>query len=526
MSDVIKNFTSKFTFEVDHNPLEKMEKQLDAIKGRLEFLAAAEILKGIFELGEKFAHFAEELHGAANAAGVTVEAFQKLAFAAGQNGVSQDEMGSAMTRLSRTLYNAKTGSEEAQKAFAAVGITGEQVLSFKNSGDAMLAVSDRMQHMQNGIEKTALTTQLFGRNSANMVTFLSKGSGAIKGMGTEAEKLGIILSGRQVEALVHLEHSLQKVYMVFKAIGATIATYLAPILESAIKNFTDFYQANHKVLNLNIKKWAEDFAFALGFIHGLVQGLIEVFLQFASTHQTLVRRIVEFFMVLGALAGAIWAAQKVFGVLQGVVGLATKAFEAFQFVLELIEANPIIAALGLLVIAIHDVWNAAHGKPTWIGAFLEFLGIGKQIDEVFQGIFQLISDIIHLNFSKLIGDVGDVVKSAYSIPGALIGKIGGAIGVDTSGVGNFISDKLSHLTEGKDTAFQNAIGANATPSFSGGGGGGGQTNVTSVNAPVTNNIYGVQDPKKMADDFNKHIEKHTDTANRRAAQSFAPVEHY
>jgi hypothetical protein len=540
MSEVVKNFTSKFSFEVDHAPLEKMEKQLEAIKGRLEFLAAAEIVKGIFELGEKFAHFAEELHAASESAGITVEAFQKLAFAASQSAVSQEEMGGAMTRLSRKLYAARQGSEEAQKAFQQVGISPQQVMGFKNSGDAMLAVADRMHGMTDKIQKAALTTELFGRGSSKMVGFLSKGGDAIKGMGNEAEKLGIIMSEKQVAALVHLEQSLMKVFQIFKMIGATIATYIAPIIESAIKNFTDFYQANHKVLNLNIKAWAETLAYALGFIHGLVQGLIEVFLEFAATHQTLIRRVFEFATILGVLVGAIWAAQKVVGIFSSALGVLKSAFDAVMWVVGLLTSpiGLLIVAIGLMVVAIHDLWEVAHGRPGWINQFIEWLGIGKQVEAVFDAIFTAMEDIMNLDFGKLFKDVlGDVINVKDTLVGLFekgskwLGLGGedkkGNEKIPFEGAVNAVKN-LGHAAEGS-TALQNLNAVpdlGTTPTFGVESKNGSGDQFNSVEAPVTINVSGAGNPKEVAEHIGAHIERHFDTQMRRADQASKSAEHY
>lgn len=409
-----REFLVKIGFETDERPLEGIEKRLSGIQHSLEFLAAAEVVKGIYEMTERFAHFAEELHVASVNAGIGVEEFQRLADAAGQSGVSSDQLGMSMARLSRQLYQAKMGSAEAQQAFLAAGFTQEQIQGFKNGGEAMMGLADRMHGMHDNVQKSALSMQLLGRSGYQMIEFLSKGSGAIKGIGGDFEKLGAILSEKQIAALVSVEHNLRKVWAVMQAFGAMVATYLAPIINSAVDIFLKFYSANRKILESNVKAWAEDLAYMFGFLHGITQGLIEKFLQFAATHQVLLRRIFELLLLLGTIAFTVTAVAKTFEffaaivknfsfvmaifrgvwaatvfVWQGAVAILNIIRVLYAFIigqetimatLGVVLASPwlaIAAAVAAIVFGINVIWTLLKGgslKDTWLGQIVSGAG--------------------------------------------------------------------------------------------------------------------------------------------------------
>lgn len=450
---------TKWGFDVEHDKLDKVEEQLEGIKRRLEFLGAVEIAKGIFELTEKFSEFAEKLHVASESAGLTVEEFQKLSFAAGQSAVSQDEMGLAMARLGRHLYDARKGSAEAQKAFALAGFSGAQVQGFRTTEDAMLALSDRFKGIQDPIKKQAIAMELLGRGSINMVGFLSKGSGAIKGMGSEAEKLGVILSHKQVEALVSVEHSMQKLWAVIKNIGATIAVYLAPILNTGISLFLKFYSANKKVIEVNVKQWAEDLAYALGYIHGLVQGVISAFLQFAMTHQLLIRRVFEFISALVLLKGIM----TLIGI---IIPVITGAFSVLGTVIAILTSPITLIILGVtaLVVAVHDLWEILTGgkwEDTWVakasgaiggfaGKAAAFLGLGG--DEKTAGNkssgFSALQNIGNGGLGSQGPSVSPSIRAAAAAPGGKGGTtitapltIHAAPGMNEKDLAKFATDK-------------------------------------------------------------------------------------
>ena len=551
MGTTIKELITKFGFEVDKEPLEKVEHSLEQIKGRLEFLAAAEILKSLYELGEKFAHFAEELHVAATSAGLTVEAFQKLAFAAGQSAVSQEELGGAMARLGRHLYEARMGSEEAQKAFMQAGFSAEQVRGFHNAGDAMAALADQFKGIQDPIQKQALAMQLLGRGSVNMVGFLSQGSAAIKGLGNEAEKLGIILSDHQVEALVETEHALNKLWGVFKAFGATVAVEIAPIIKSLVKNFLEFYEANHKVIEQNVREWARDLAYALGFIHGLVQGLVEVFLSFSESHQKLIRRVFEFALALGILVGVIFTLQKAIGIITGAFGLLGSALAPMKFLWEK-AFWPAIMLVGQLVktVLANLFLSLATLVETALPAVAEaFLAMGAAIEATPVGLIvtalAALVVVLHDVYTLLFGSgkwedtwIAKAFNAVKGFGGKALSFLGlgepdkpGAENSGGQGAKNLsdVADKKSFL----DQASQNLGNIQSFGSVipAGFGGSGGQSSSSSqssyqVNAPVNIEINGHADPKAVGDKVKEGISDHLDKVYRRTQQSLRPAQNY
>ena len=402
-----RELLTKISFHVEHEPLEKVEHQLEGIHKKLEFLAAAEVIKGVYELTEKFTKFAEEIHNAATTAGITVEAFQKLAFAASKSGVSQDEMGMAMARLSRNVYNARNGSKEAQEVFMRAGFTQGQISSFKTGSDAMLALADRMKNSTDAMKNSAVAQELLGRGGFKMVAFLKQGSGAIKGMGEEAERLGIILSEGQVKSLVEVEHSLITLFGVFKGIGAYIASLFGPSITFLIDRFLKFIEVNKELLQQNIKDWVWKITYAMGFVYGIIETVVMALVNWIKTHQSLATSIGALVAVFTILTGALLAAKFAWGLLSGGVSLWLNLFKGIPALIDkvnyLFGENSVItkiaagaqwawnvamnagqvalgilnfevaalgapiylisAAIGLLVVAIHDIWETAHGRP-------------------------------------------------------------------------------------------------------------------------------------------------------------------
>jgi len=387
----LKDIVVKLGFNVEHEKLSRVESQLQSIKNTLHFIAATEVVKGLVHLTERFTEFGVQLHLAAESAGLTAEGFQQLAFSAGQAGVSQDEMGFSMTRLSRNLYLARTGSAEAQAAFQNLGFSPDQVKGFRNSKDALLAMADKLKAIDDPIKRTALSQQLLGRGSLHMVGYLAQGSAAIRKQADEAKNLGIVLSGAQVNALVKAEHALQKFWAVLKSIGARVAADIAPAIEFFTNDFIKFFEVNRSIIELNLYNFLYGLGFVFGFLWGLIKHGIDLFTKFAKYlhfEGYLLPGLAVLGLLVTALLGVgatITVLMPIFSSLATAAGIAKAVFLAFraEAIALAVDFGPIVIAVGALLVAFHDLWVVLNGgsfKDTWVGeAFEAIKGFGGKL---------------------------------------------------------------------------------------------------------------------------------------------------
>jgi hypothetical protein len=521
----VRELITKWGFEVDHGPLDKVEGQLESIKNRLNLLTAIEVVKGVVELTEKFSKFAEDLHVASAAAGITVEAFQKLSFAAGQNAISQDEMGTAMAKLSRNLYQARNGSAEAQLAFQRAGFSSAQLHGMKDGREALLALADKFKNIKDPIQKAALAQQLMGRGSVNMVGFLSKGGAAIQGYGDEAERLGIILKEKDVNALVDVEHSFQKLWAVIRSVSAFFAAQLAPSIKYVIDVTTKWFGANQKIIQMNIRKFVYEFLYYLGYIIGalfkathatiewgektwailvkMVSAIRIWITHFYEAHTTLVKFLATLggailifvsVMAVGRKLTAMWesmrlaiwfikAAMSETSIAARILTIAQKGLAAATEIWNaVLAANPIgvvILSLLALGVALHDIWEGLHGRPTWINSFMEWLGIADAVNGAFQTAFEWVSKL------------WDIAKTGGKFAATILQKI--------EGVGA-TAQTPSVVTQNQGSSINTS---------------------NQVNAPITINVPSGTDHKAVTQGVREGIKDHLDLVHRQAQRSLA-----
>lgn len=425
----IADLFAKLGFEHDPKPLEAFGKQLEGIKRRLEFLGAAEALRGIREMTEKFGSFATGIINTAHSVGVTTDELQGLQYAFQKSGASAEDVTGALGSLTKNLFEARRGSGDAIESFRLVGIPAYQIASFHNASDALKAVSDRMAQIEDPIEKQVLAQRLLGSSSAGMIAAMSQGGEALAKTSAGARKVG----EANLHALHQAEEALTALGSLVRDVGATVASYFAPAVREAVQATLSWWGAHKKLMGENIKKWAYDITYAFGYVYGIVEGLTNKFLRFAAAHPVLVEwgaKVLGAFLLLslgaGVLVKAVAALEGIFGTLataMGLVatvgkvafnpiiwfgGLAKRAMAALALRLAVltstafpalseailgigaaIEATPvgwIITAIAALIIVLHDayamIFQGKSFKETWLGQAWEALkGVGGWVKD-------------------------------------------------------------------------------------------------------------------------------------------------
>lgn len=148
---------------------------------------------------------ADDLSKAASKIGVPIEELSKLRYAADMSGISFEGLQTGVRKLSQGMNDFATkGTGPAAEAFRRLGIEVENSDgTLKTSTEVMEQIADRFAAMPDGVQKTALAVQLFGKAGADMIPLLNGGSAALREMTDEAAALGLVISeetGKRAEA--------------------------------------------------------------------------------------------------------------------------------------------------------------------------------------------------------------------------------------------------------------------------------------------------------------------------------------
>lgn len=140
--------------------------------------------------------YAGSLGEVAKQLGVSTDALQSFRYIATQVGVEQDEMDKGLSKLTRTIGEAVTGSGKAADLFDRLGISVRDSTGQVKSAEAILPeIANAYNRLGSEAEKSALSAEVFGAKLGQKLNpALELGAQGIAGMVREAHELGLVLS--------------------------------------------------------------------------------------------------------------------------------------------------------------------------------------------------------------------------------------------------------------------------------------------------------------------------------------------
>ncbi|CAQ45384.1 phage tail protein [Stenotrophomonas maltophilia] len=202
-----------------------------SVNGLLANLGVGVSLAGLTALVKSAIDTGDALDEMSQRVGISVETLSVWRPAAEQSGVSGESFEKGLRKLSTTMLEAATGSEEAARNFAAVGVAFKnQDGMLRGTDQVLLDLAERFKAMPDGAQKTALAVQLFGKAGAELIPFLNQGRDGIEELSAEMQALGVQMSGETAAQAGEFNDALDKLKLASTSIGNQIIASLLPAL--------------------------------------------------------------------------------------------------------------------------------------------------------------------------------------------------------------------------------------------------------------------------------------------------------
>lgn len=138
------------------------------------------------------------------------------------------------------MLEAATGSEEAARSFAAIGVAvRNQDGTLRATDQVLLDLADRFKAMPDGAEKTALAVELFGKSGADLIPFLNQGREGVGALTAELAALGVQIGGDTAAQAEVFNDSLAKVRLAISSIGNRILEAFLPAMNDLANGMVD-----------------------------------------------------------------------------------------------------------------------------------------------------------------------------------------------------------------------------------------------------------------------------------------------
>lgn len=175
-----------------------------------------------------FTDVAGEVRKLQRVLGGTPEDMSRLRFAAEEVGVSVDTLGRGMRILSVHLL--KNDAQAKQLGISYRDANGHLL----PSTEILKNLSDKFSRMPNGLGKTALAVQAFGRSATELLPLLNLGGKGLEEMYKNADKLGLTMSGKDLAAAKDYTIKQRELHAAIQGVQLSIGRDLVPAMTKMI----------------------------------------------------------------------------------------------------------------------------------------------------------------------------------------------------------------------------------------------------------------------------------------------------
>ena len=209
----------------------------------------------VYSFARSIASSANDIQRQAQIMGLSIENYQKLAYAARMADVDTEQFGTGMKFLSRSIEEAKAGTGNAGQYFRALGIDVNKLSEGELTLENMTyLLSDSFRGLSDGTVKVDTAIALLGRSGQAMVPFLNLGAQGIKNFGEEAVKLGTILGDVVVKKGSEAEMAFKRLEARVNSLKVSLAPGAADIAK-LIENVLTVDPESTKAYARMAKEW-------------------------------------------------------------------------------------------------------------------------------------------------------------------------------------------------------------------------------------------------------------------------------
>ncbi len=254
-----------------HDWAEEVFGEVTTVKGAMLGLGAGLVAAAgaALEAAHKYSEYVDEVSRGARVTGLSAENMSRLKFAADATHVSYDALVTGLTRFASTIVKANEGSSQQAQAFARLGITQAQLKAGEKDMLPLLeAVADRFKGLGSGVERAAMARELFSRGGPELLALLSQGSEGMKKLFAEADKLGLTIGTKDVQANEQYKASLHLIKTEMEALAVEAGQRLLPALTTVMSYMVGFAEAEKELID-RPTRWYE-------YLTGGLSGAIEI----------------------------------------------------------------------------------------------------------------------------------------------------------------------------------------------------------------------------------------------------------
>lgn len=407
--------------------------------------AAGGALVAIGGMAYKAVTTADDLNTLAKQSGFTTAELQKMQYAGDLIDTSMDDITSSAIKLKKNMIST---SSTVAEAFDTLGVSvRDSNGELRDSTTVYWEIINALSQVENGTERDTLALTLLGKSADNLAGIVDDGGQALRQLGDEAERAGLIMSQETLDGLNAVNDEIDtlkaRATATLRIAGAKAVSALLPVIQEIVTLL----------------------AAALEWIGSL------------NTEQ--VRMLVTILAVVAAIS-------PIASIVAGIANAITALIPVIMAMNVALAANPYLllaAAFGALItlLGVAFIANIDKAAAAWtdftdtISAEWESVketlaqagddigaGIRSGIDAVVSGIKNLLNAGISM-VEWFVNSVIALINSVINAINSLVSAVTGALGISYSGIRTMGSVRFPKLAKGGEVLSGTALVGEAGP---------------------------------------------------------------
>ena len=401
----------------------------------------------IYGIAKDAAGTTDEIDKMSQKIGISREEYQELAFVCSQSGTDVNKLQGGMKTLTNSIDSAVNGGKTATAMFDKLGISVKNADGSVRSQEEVLNDAVRaLQGMEDGTEKAALATDLFGKAGTELMPLLNSEAGSFDEMRQQAHDLGLVLSDEAVDAGVHLTDTIDQCERSFKSIVTQIGVAVMPLVQSA----AEWVLENMPLIQSVLGAVFEFFGNVISSVVEYITTLKSAAADWLADHQGTIDA------VLSGLSGLWQFVQTIFSALMTAAGalgdwLGAWADENLGGIVQTVTeaVNSIISFVSAFASWVSAFWQA-HGQ-TIMSIVRPLL---EAVKTIISTALQAITQIFNIFAALFRGDWGELFRGIATLVLTILNGIVSTIGNIFQSIINLIFAKYNDMYNAGRSIFQ------------------------------------------------------------------------
>lgn len=394
------------------------ERHMKAVKNVTSALAAmaaaalsavGAIGKMVIDVGQE----ADELNTLSKQTGLSTEELQRFQYASELIDVSMETLTGSMTKLTRNMASAKSGTGETAKAFESLGVSvTDSSGELRDRNEVFNETITALGKVENATERDALAMQIFGRSAQELNPLILGGADALQELGDQAQAAGIILDQKTLDGLNDVSDAVDKLKSTATGAKRLLLAGFAQPVSGAIDQLTGYMERLTK-------------AFSESGFEGLTDEFGRVLEDGLSYISNNIGKVTEMgTKIIKTLAEAL------------ITALPDLASAGVEMVTTLVDsiANDLPQLVPLAAQVVGDlVVNLINAAPKLISSGLTLItklaeGVVQAIPKLVAKVPEIISGIVGSESGGgLLGAIPDIIEAGVTLLGTLANNIDGIV---------------------------------------------------------------------------------------------------